>query len=84
MGTRAPGAPFDTLNVVIGRLGRYELTLSFRIAPNRHTLLHCLHSTTGRDKAVERQMLSTESPRGRPPLGLTEGKSNVDSPVRLL
>ena len=39
MGTRAPGAPFDTLNVVIGRQGRYELTLSFRPDPYLSTLL---------------------------------------------
>ena len=31
--TRDPGAPFDTPNVVIGRQGRNELTLSFRPAP---------------------------------------------------
>ena len=39
MGTRAPGAPFGTLNVVIRLEGRYELTLSFRIPPNRRRLL---------------------------------------------
>ena len=39
MGTRDPGASFDTLNVVIRRQGRCELTLSFRIPPNRRTLV---------------------------------------------
>ena len=33
MVTRDPGAPFDTPNVVIGRQGRNELTLSFRPDP---------------------------------------------------
>ena len=37
MVTRDPGAPFDTPNVVIGRQGRNELTLSFRPPPYLHT-----------------------------------------------
>ena len=36
--TRDPGASFDTPNVVIGRQGRNELTLSFRPAPYLHRL----------------------------------------------
>ena len=39
MVTRDPGAPFDTPNVVIGRQGRNELTLSFRPDPYLATLL---------------------------------------------
>ena len=39
MVTRDPGASFDTPNVVIGRQGRNELTLSFRPAPYLHRLL---------------------------------------------
>jgi len=37
--TRDPDASFDTPNVVIGRQGRNELTLSFRPAPYLHRLL---------------------------------------------
>ena len=39
MFTRDPDASFDTPNVVIGRQGRNELTLSFRPAPYLHRLL---------------------------------------------
>ena len=39
MCTRDPGASFDTPNVVIGRQGRNELTLSFRPDPYLATLL---------------------------------------------
>jgi len=39
MVTRDPDASFDTPNVVIGRQGRNELTLSFRPAPYLHRLL---------------------------------------------
>ena len=37
--TRDPDASFDTPNVVIGRQGRNELTLSFRPHPYLHRLL---------------------------------------------
>ena len=37
--TRDPDASFDTPNVVIGRQGRNELTLSFRPAPYLARLL---------------------------------------------
>ena len=37
--TRDPDASFDTPNVVIGRQGRNELTLSFRPDPYLSTLL---------------------------------------------
>ena len=39
MVTRDPDASFDTPNVVIGRQGRNELTLSFRPAPYLARLL---------------------------------------------
>ena len=39
MGTRAPGAPFDTPNAVIRRQGHNELTLFFRPLPYLSTLL---------------------------------------------
>ena len=39
MVTRDPDASFDTPNVVIGRQGRNELTLSFRPDPYLSTLL---------------------------------------------
>ena len=39
MFTRDPDASFDTPNVVIGRQGRNELTLSFRPDPYLSTLL---------------------------------------------
>ena len=41
--TRDPDASFDTPNVVIGRQGRNELTLSFRPAPYLHRLLRYLY-----------------------------------------
>ena len=41
--TRDPDASFDTPNVVIGRQGRNELTLSFRPAPYLHRLLVSKH-----------------------------------------
>ena len=41
MVTRDPGASFDTPNVVIGRQGRNELTLSFRPDPYLARLLDC-------------------------------------------
>ena len=40
MFTRDPGAPFGTPNVVIGRQGRNELTLSFRPPPYLSRLLY--------------------------------------------
>ena len=40
MFTRDPGAPFGTPNVVIGRQGHNELTLSFRPLPYLSTLLN--------------------------------------------
>ena len=42
--TRDPGAPFDTPNVVIGRQGHNELTLSFRPLPYLSTLLYIYNS----------------------------------------
>ena len=43
--TRDPDASFDTPNVVIGRQGRNELTLSFRPAPYLHRLLAAVATT---------------------------------------
>ena len=43
MVTRDPDASFDTPNVVIGRQGRNELTLSFRPDPYLATLLHVVN-----------------------------------------
>ena len=43
MVTRDPDASFDTPNVVIGRQGRNELTLSFRPAPYLARLLGSLY-----------------------------------------
>ena len=40
--------------MVIGRLGRYELTLSFRIAPNRRRLLRVSVRPTSRLAFFER------------------------------
>ena len=55
--TRDPGASFDTPNVVIGRQGRNELTLSFRPAPYLHRLLglgkHLWSGDLGRRKELK-------------------------------
>ncbi len=52
MVTRDPDASFDTPNVVIGRQGRNELTLSFRPHPYLHRLLIISKPLVARYSAV--------------------------------